>query len=99
MSRRSARVVFWCAFLSGATLPAPPPAAAQDPPASVLPVYLRDRGTGLPTSMFGTYIRKHELLVYPFFEYYRNDDEEYEPADIGYGLAEEFGAGGGHRKR
>jgi hypothetical protein len=47
------------------------PVAAQqqppDPPAA--PEWLRDRGEGLPTSMFGTYIRKGEFLLYPFFEY------------------------------
>lgn len=35
-----------------------------------LPFYLKDRGTGIPTSMFGTYVRKEEVLVYPFYEYY-----------------------------
>lgn len=49
-----------------------------------LPVYLRDRGTGVPTSMFGTYIRKGEFIFYPFFEYYINSDEEYAPSDLGY---------------
>ena len=34
----------------------------------------RDRGTGQPTSMFGTYVRRRELLVYPFFEYYLDND-------------------------
>jgi hypothetical protein len=55
-----------------------------------LPVYLKDRGTGLPTSMFGTYIRKGELLVYPFFEYYLDNDLEYKPEELGYGLDEDF---------
>lgn len=55
-----------------------------------LPIYLRDRGTGLPTSMFGTYIRKGELLVYPFFEYYHDNDLEYKPAELGYGLDQDF---------
>ena len=55
-----------------------------------LPVYLQDRGTGLPTSMFGTYIRKGELLVYPFFEYYLDNDYEYKPEELGYGLDEDF---------
>lgn len=49
-----------------------------------LPVYLRDRGTGVPTSMFGTYIRKGEFIFYPFFEYYINSDEEYAPSDLGF---------------
>jgi len=55
-----------------------------------LPVYLKDRGTGLPTSMFGTYIREGELLVYPFFELYLDNDMEYKPAELGYGLEEDF---------
>jgi len=48
------------------------------------PSYLADRGAGMPASMFGTYLREGELLVYPFFEYYRNSDEEYAPSDLGY---------------
>ncbi len=55
-----------------------------------LPVYLRDRGTGQLTSMFGTYIRKGELLVYPFFEGYVDNDKEYKPSDLGFGLDEDF---------
>jgi hypothetical protein len=47
------------------------------------PVYLKDRGTGLPTSMFGTYIGKGDLYVYPFYEYYLNADEEYAPNEFG----------------
>jgi hypothetical protein len=54
------------------------------------PVYLEDRGTGIPTSMFGTYIRKGELLIYPFFEFYLNKDEEYSPAELGYTLDEDY---------
>jgi hypothetical protein len=48
-----------------------------------LPTYLRDRGTGVATSLFGTYVRKGELLVYPFYEYTRNDDQEYKPSELG----------------
>ncbi len=55
-----------------------------------LPIYLRDRGTGIASSMFGTYVRKGELLVYPFYEYYHDDNIEYEPAEFGFGLAQEF---------
>jgi hypothetical protein len=58
--------------------------------ASDLPPYLRDRGTGIPTSQFGTYIRKGELLVYPFFEYYLDNDAEYKPSDLGYHLDQDF---------
>lgn len=63
------------------------PARAQG---EELPVYLKDRGTGLPTSMFGTYVRKGELLIYPFFEYYYDNDIEYKPAELGYGLDQDF---------
>jgi hypothetical protein len=45
--------------------------------------YLRDRGTGLPTSMFGTFIREGEWLIYPFFEYYRDRNYEYAPEEFG----------------
>jgi len=55
-----------------------------------LPAYLRDRGTGIPTSMFGTYVREGELLVYPFFEYYLDKNAEYKPADFGFGLDQDF---------
>lgn len=55
-----------------------------------LPVYLRDRGAGVPSSMFGTYIRQGELLVYPYFEYYLDDDMEYAPNELGYELDEDF---------
>jgi len=59
------------------------PARAAD---TELPAYLKDRGRGQPTSMFGTYIRGGELLVYPFFEYYYDNDLEYTPDELGYGL-------------
>ena len=64
----------------------PRPLAAEEPPASPkpLPNYLRDRGEGLPTSMFGTYIRRGEWIVYPFFEYYWDNDFEYKPEELGY---------------
>ena len=42
-----------------------------------------DRGPGVPTSMFGTYVRRGELLIYPFFEYYRANRYEYKPSDFG----------------
>jgi len=46
--------------------------------------YLRDRGTGIPTSMFGTYGNGGELLIYPFFEFYFDDNIEYSPAEFGF---------------
>jgi hypothetical protein len=60
------------------------PAGAQD---SV--DRLRDRGEGLPGDMFGTYIRRGELLAYPFFEYYRDNNYEYAPDDLGFVGAED----------
>jgi hypothetical protein len=34
--------------------------------------------------MFGTYIRGGELLVYPFYEYYRDKNYEYKPEELGF---------------
>src|SRR3990172_11881529 len=50
---------------------------------TALPYYLKDRGTGVATSMFGTYIRKGEFIIYPFFEYYRDEVLEYSPDEFG----------------
>jgi hypothetical protein len=55
-----------------------------------LPVYLRDRGTGMPLSQFGTYIEKGEIKIYPFYEYYRDNNIEYKPAELGHGLNVDF---------
>jgi hypothetical protein len=55
-----------------------------------LPLYLRDRGTGIPLSIFGSYINKGALLIYPFYEYYYDSNMEYEPADLGFGSREEY---------
>jgi hypothetical protein len=46
--------------------------------------YLADRGTGVPTSLFGTYIEEGQWIVYPFYEYSRNTSEEYDPRELGY---------------
>ena len=59
-------------------------AAVASVPALALPPYLQDRGDGVPTSMFGTYIRRGEWIAYPFFEYYKDDDFEYKPEEFGY---------------
>jgi len=55
-----------------------------------LPVYLRDRGTGIATSQFATYVRPGELVVYPFFEYYRDKDFEYKPSEFGFGIDQDY---------
>ncbi len=55
-----------------------------------VPVYLRDRGTGVASSMFGTYIGYRELATYLYFEYYLDHDMEYSPVELGYGLDQDF---------
>jgi hypothetical protein len=75
-------VVATTAALAGDGQQTPPATAAPTGPTQ--PPYLADRGTGVPTSMFGTYIRRGELIVYPFFEYYRDSDFEYKPSEFGY---------------
>jgi hypothetical protein len=55
-----------------------------------LPVYLKDRGTGIATSQFATYVRPGELVVYPFFEYYRDKDFEYKPSEFGFGIDQDY---------
>lgn len=58
------------------------PTFARAEDASTAP-HLRDRGTGIRTSMFGTYVNRGELLIYPFYEYYRDDDLQYSPSEFG----------------
>ena len=48
------------------------------------PPYLDDRGDGIPTSLFGTYVKDGEFLVYPFYEYTTNGDAEYKPSELGF---------------
>jgi hypothetical protein len=84
MSKTASVLIFPLAIAFAST---PGPVRAQ---AEELPPYLQDRGTGQPTSMFGIYIKKGELLVYPFFEYYYDNDTEYSPQELGYGLDEDF---------
>lgn len=74
-----ARLAAWM-FISLASFPQE--TAAQVGP---LPQHLRDRGGGIPTSLFGTYVRKGEWLVYPFFEYARDHNREYQPQEFGFG--------------
>ncbi|MFN7973635.1 MAG: hypothetical protein U0166_15010 [Acidobacteriota bacterium] len=49
-----------------------------------LPYYLKDRGTGQSTSLFGTYDEKGEWLVYVFGEYTINKEDEYHGSELGY---------------
>ncbi len=55
-----------------------------------LPYNLRDRGTGLPLSMFGTYITKGQFYFYPFFEYYSDNNMEYSPDEFGHDLVRDY---------
>jgi hypothetical protein len=71
-------------------LPFCSPVSAAQPDEAPLPSFLRDRGTGIQTSLFGTYVRKGELLVYPFYEYETNDAEEYHPSELGFEGGEDF---------
>jgi hypothetical protein len=76
------------AFAVSLIITRPETAAAQEPAPAAQPEqvgsYLKDRGSGLPTSLFGTYIRQGEWILYPFFEGYRDDDFEYSPEELGH---------------
>jgi hypothetical protein len=54
------------------------------------PPYLEDRGEGIPTSLFGTYVKDGEFLLYPFYEYTTNSDAEYKPSELGFTGEEDF---------
>ena len=80
-----ASIVFMLLLIIAVILLQPPHGFSQDQPP-----YLRDRGTGISTSQFGTYIHQGEVLLYPFYEYYRDNNLEYEPFDFGFGSIQEF---------
>jgi len=50
-----------------------------------LPPNLRDRGTGVRTSEFQTYVGRHQLLFLTSAAYTRDHNLEYNPLDWGYG--------------
>src|SRR6266480_3522748 len=52
--------------------------------------YLADRGDGIHTSIFGTYVRKQELLVYLFYEYARNRDAQSKSRSDPTGMPQTF---------
>jgi len=83
---RSSFALTWALAL-GLVLASSPAHAAD-----ALPDYLRDRGVGIPTSMFGTYVAPGERLTYLFYEYTLNRDAEYKPAELGFGLDQDFRA-------
>ena len=75
-------------FASGAMTAATAQVASQPSPrAQAQPTatgpHLGDRGAGVATSMFGTYIRRGEVIAYPFFEYYHHNNFEYKPSEFG----------------
>jgi hypothetical protein len=78
--------LFVLALSFGAGRP-PSPVQAQDP---VLPTYLRDRDGGVPSSLFGVYIKRGELLIFPFFAYSLDNNREYQPRKLGFGLNQDF---------
>lgn len=67
------------------------PATAQNQQKeSESPFYLKDRGTGIPTSMFGTYVKQKEIIVYPFYEFTYDNNTEYKPAELGYFAEQDY---------
>lgn len=60
------------------------PLAAQEPSIE-LPPHLRDRGTGVRTSLLGSYVAHREFVAYAFFEWYADKNLEYKPSELGYG--------------
>jgi hypothetical protein len=66
------------------------PAAGSPAAGAAQPAFLSDRGPGIATSLFGTYVRNGEWLVYAFYEYSKNSDFEYTPEDLGLPGDEEF---------
>ena len=77
---------FFCLALGALALCCGPAALFSQEEAS----FLKDRGAGVPTSMFGTYIQKGEWVVYPFFEYYLDHNLEYSPNEFGFTLDQDF---------
>lgn len=67
----------------------PNPRGAQ---ADELSNHLRDRGAGIPTSIFGTYIDRGELLLFPFFAHSLDKNREYQPVMFHGGSSEDFRA-------
>lgn len=76
-----------------ALLSAPALTLAETP----LPDFLNDRGTGVTTSLFGTYVQGGEFLVYPFYEYTRASKSEYHGSELGFiGDIDYLGESEGH---
>jgi len=70
-----------CVLLSAAAWIGNATILAEEPPG---PPYLTDRGEGIATSLFGTYIAPRRFIVYPFFEYTKTTAFEYKPSELRY---------------
>lgn len=68
------KVMLACSVFAGVAAAA----GAGDPPV------LRPGQNSLPTSLFGTYLQAGDFLVYPFYEYETNKEEEYKPSELGF---------------
>jgi len=89
LDRRQIAVLSLIVMVLACHVPALAQPGQSSPPPDEAP-YLRDRGTGVATSMFGTYVRGGEWLFYPFFEYYRDADLEYAPEEFGVAGDQDF---------
>jgi len=78
--------LFFIIVIAGSLLHNPSAVLAQEK----LPDYLKDRGTGVPSSMFGIFIPHRALITYMYFEYYLDHNMEYKPAELGYGLDRDY---------
>ncbi len=58
------------------------PALAQETPVARS---FADRGTGIPASLFGTYIEQGRLMLYRSSKYLRDADHQYQPTEFGAG--------------
>lgn len=81
-SRLALAILLTTCPMVAAAQPTPAPAPPATPAAAV--DFRADRGPGVATSMFGTYVRGGELLLYPFVEHYRDHNFEYKPAEFGF---------------
>lgn len=79
---RIAAALAWLAAGLSSPLYAQTP-QSQGGAADELPPYLADRGRGIATSQFGTYVEPGERLIYPFYEYTRTGSYEYHASEFG----------------
>lgn len=71
-------------FVVAASLSLLPSRSVASPESDTSSPWLSDRGPGVATSLFGTYVARGELLLYPFYEYTWNHDQEYKPEELGF---------------